>query len=101
MSSHSLLMVLLVLTCLQSFTTTQAAKEPDLCCFTFQKRKVPVQFITKYKETHRACYHPGIVFIMKSGRRVCADPRDQWVKEHKENIDRRLYGGPNQTQASG
>ncbi|XP_053348993.1 C-C motif chemokine 4-like [Clarias gariepinus] len=101
MSSCSLLLVLLVLICVQSFTLAQDPKGPGPCCFTFQKRKMPVQLITKYKETERACSIPGIIFITKSGRRVCADPRDQWVQDHMDNVDLRLYGGTNQTQASG
>ncbi|XP_053368083.1 C-C motif chemokine 4 homolog [Clarias gariepinus] len=101
MSSCSLPLVLLVLICVQSFTLALAPNAPDICCFTFQKRKVPVQLITKYDETYPSCPNPGIIFTMKSGRRVCADPRDQWVKDHMNNIDLRLYGGTNQTQASG
>ncbi|XP_053349053.1 C-C motif chemokine 4 homolog [Clarias gariepinus] len=91
MSSCSLPLVLLVLICVQSFTLAKESKTPSSCCFVFQKRKIPVQLITKYEETERACYHPGIVFIMKNGRRLCANPRVQWVKEHMDKIDQRVH----------
>ncbi|XP_053349018.1 C-C motif chemokine 4 homolog [Clarias gariepinus] len=91
MSSYSLLMVLLVLTCLQSFTMTQSAKEPEVCCFNFQEKKIPLHRITKYRDTRHGCTEAGVIFIMKNGRRLCANPRVQWVKEHMDKIDQRVH----------
>ncbi|KAF5890270.1 C-C motif chemokine 4, partial [Clarias magur] len=60
MSSRSLLMGLLVLTCLQSFTTAQNSNGVKKCCFTFSKNKIPLQCITQYIEARRDCTKPGI-----------------------------------------
>ncbi|XP_053349041.1 C-C motif chemokine 4 homolog [Clarias gariepinus] len=87
MSSCSLLLVLLVLTCLQSSTTAQHVGQPESCCFTFQTATIPLNLIKEYIETQRACPKPGIIFIMKNGRRRCADPEVQWVKAHMDSID--------------
>ncbi|XP_053349004.1 C-C motif chemokine 4 homolog [Clarias gariepinus] len=90
MSSHSLLMVLLVLTCLQSITMTQNANPPEECCLNFLEAKIPLHRITKYRETRLDCKEAGVIFIMKNGRRLCANPRVQWVKEHMDKIDQRV-----------
>ncbi|XP_053349063.1 C-C motif chemokine 3-like [Clarias gariepinus] len=91
MSSRSLLLVLLVLTCLQSFTMGQSQNEPGVCCFNFQMRRIPVDNITEYKQTRRGCVKDGIIFILKNGRRVCVDPGVKWVKGHMITVDQRLY----------
>ncbi|KAF5880120.1 C-C motif chemokine 3-like, partial [Clarias magur] len=64
---------------------------PKTCCVRFQRNKIPVRLITAYTETWQVCINPGIIFIMESGRRICADPRDQWVKQHMNKIDQRHY----------
>ncbi|XP_053537716.1 C-C motif chemokine 3 isoform X1 [Ictalurus punctatus] len=107
MSSGSLLLVLLVLGCLQSFTEANNAKTPEQCCFKFQTNKIPLRLIKGYKETRldctkagivfilnngrRVCADPGLLFTLNKGRRVCADPGVEWVKNIMEIIDRRLF----------
>ncbi|XP_053089575.1 uncharacterized protein LOC117597104 isoform X2 [Pangasianodon hypophthalmus] len=86
MSSHSLLVVLLVLTCLQSFTTAENPNGQGPCCFSYQTHKIPVRRITAYQKTYRGCENPGVIFILKSGRGVCADPEVKWV----QNIMKKL-----------
>ncbi|XP_053089577.1 regakine-1-like isoform X1 [Pangasianodon hypophthalmus] len=90
MSSRSLLLVLLVLACLQSFTTAESAGGQGPCCFSYQTHKIPVRLITAYQETDRGCEYPGVIFILKSGRGVCADPEVKWVQKHMKTIDQRL-----------
>ncbi|XP_053537714.1 C-C motif chemokine 3-like [Ictalurus punctatus] len=100
MSSGSLLLVLLVLGCLQSFTEANNAKTPESCCFKFQTNKIPLRVIKGYKETRLDCTKAGIVFILNNGRRVCADPGDLWVKNHMKNIDLRFFSELIQPQSS-
>ncbi|XP_053349029.1 C-C motif chemokine 3-like [Clarias gariepinus] len=95
MSSHSLLLILLVLTCLQSFTMGQGQNEPDVCCFNFQMKRMRVDLITEYKYTRCGCQKDGIIFILKNGSHVCADPGVQWVKRHMNTVDQRLYASTN------
>ncbi|KAF5890274.1 C-C motif chemokine 4, partial [Clarias magur] len=61
--------------------------KPGACCFKFQLRKIPVKLITTYIENGRGCLKDGVIFIMMSGRRVCADPGLQWVKDHMDTVD--------------
>ncbi|XP_053089210.1 C-C motif chemokine 3-like [Pangasianodon hypophthalmus] len=91
MSSRSLLLVLLVLFYLQFFTTAQNAVGPDKCCFSYQTHRIPVKVITGYKETDQRCTKPGVIFTLKSGRNVCADPSVEWVQNIMKKINERLF----------
>ncbi|XP_053485881.1 uncharacterized protein LOC128610533 [Ictalurus furcatus] len=82
----SLLLVLLVLAYLQSITTANNANGPDRCCFSYQTHPIPVRCITAYEKTERQCQKPGVIFTLKSGRHVCANPRDQWVQKSMKII---------------
>ncbi|XP_026990061.1 C-C motif chemokine 3-like [Tachysurus fulvidraco] len=87
MISRALLLVLLVLACLQSFTMAQNANGPKKCCFTYQTNRVPVKYIERYEITEALCSKPGIIFIMKDSRLVCADPHVDWVKSNMNKLD--------------
>ncbi|XP_047665952.1 C-C motif chemokine 4 homolog [Tachysurus fulvidraco] len=100
MISHSLLLVLLVLACLQSFTTANNGNEVDQCCFRFQIRPIPVRVITAYAVTDFRCTKPGVIFTLQDGRHVCADPKYKWVKHHMDKIDQRLFTSLNNTEGS-
>ncbi|KAF4088670.1 hypothetical protein AMELA_G00057570 [Ameiurus melas] len=96
MSSGSLLLVLLVLGCLQSFTESNSANAPGQCCFNFLTYKIPLRFIKEYEQTRSDCTKAGIIFTLNNGRRMCAKPGDQWVKEHMKKIDLRFFANPTQ-----
>ncbi|XP_017328326.1 C-C motif chemokine 3 [Ictalurus punctatus] len=87
MSSRCLLLVLLGLACLQSFTMAEHENGPDRCCFSFQTHQIPVRLITAYEKTERPCQKPGVIFTLKSGRQVCADPSVEWVQKHMKTVD--------------
>ncbi|KAK2860028.1 hypothetical protein Q7C36_004194 [Tachysurus vachellii] len=98
MSSRSLLLVLLVLACLQSFTTAQNVDGPDQCCFSFLTRQIPVRVITDYEVTDILCTKPGVIFTLQDGRHVCADPQDKWVKNNMKKLDQCLFNSLNNTE---
>ncbi|XP_060772009.1 C-C motif chemokine 3-like [Neoarius graeffei] len=91
MFSRSLLLVLLVLVCLQSFTSAESADEPTKCCFSHHKKRTPANIITAYKVTHIKCRKPGVIFTLKIGKEMCAHPEDEWVKRVMELIDQRKF----------
>ncbi|XP_060771954.1 C-C motif chemokine 18-like [Neoarius graeffei] len=77
---RSLLLGLLVLTCLQSFTMAEHAKEVKKCCVSYQTSRIPVKRITAYEETDIRCTNPGVIFTLKNGKVACANPKDKWVQ---------------------
>ncbi|KAF5887888.1 C-C motif chemokine 4, partial [Clarias magur] len=58
--SRSVLLVLLVLTCLQDFAVPQSAKGPEDCCFNFFKRPIPIKLIKTYENTSNDCPKSGV-----------------------------------------
>ncbi|KAI5626468.1 hypothetical protein C0J50_13757 [Silurus asotus] len=87
MISRGLLLVLVVLTCLQSFTTAQNSNGPDACCFSYQRSPIPIRVITGYKVTGRHCTKSGVIFTLINSRQVCVDPEVKWVQDHMKRID--------------
>ncbi|XP_060731505.1 C-C motif chemokine 3-like [Tachysurus vachellii] len=98
MSSRSLLLVLLVLACLQSFTTAQNGHVPYQCCYRFLTRPIPVRVITDYEVTELRCAKPGVIFTLQDGRHVCVDPSFKWVKNHMKKIDQHLFNSLNKPE---
>ncbi|KAK3567966.1 hypothetical protein QTP86_027385, partial [Hemibagrus guttatus] len=64
---------------------------PDQCCVRFQTRPIPVRVITAYNVTDLRCAKPGVIFTLQSGRELCADPGFNWVKNHMDKINQRLF----------
>ncbi|XP_053485876.1 C-C motif chemokine 3 [Ictalurus furcatus] len=89
MVSRSLLLVLLGLACLQSFTTAQSQNEGGRCCFRYQTHPIPVRLITAYEVTDHQCPKPGVFFTLKDGRKVCADTSVEWVQKLMKTINQR------------
>ncbi|KAK2860026.1 hypothetical protein Q7C36_004192 [Tachysurus vachellii] len=98
MISRFLLLVLLVLACLQSFTTAIFVDGPDDCCYRFLTRPIPVRVITDYKVTDIWCTNPGVIFTLQDGRHVCADTGIKWVKNLMNRIDKRLFNSLNKPE---
>ncbi|XP_053485926.1 C-C motif chemokine 3 [Ictalurus furcatus] len=80
--------LLLVLVCLQDFTTAvklkclnTAACGASLCCFEFHKRPLPAANVVSYEETRSDCTIPGVILTTKKAYRICADPEEDWVKQ--------------------
>ncbi|XP_047665912.1 C-C motif chemokine 3-like isoform X4 [Tachysurus fulvidraco] len=90
MISRSLLLVLLVLACLQSFTKAQERNVPDQCCTDFLTQPIPVRVITEYEVTDAKCLKPGVIFTLQDGRHFCADSSFKWVKHHMNRMYQHL-----------
>ncbi|KAF4088666.1 hypothetical protein AMELA_G00057380 [Ameiurus melas] len=83
--------LLLVLVCLQDFTTdAMRANGAAACCFEFHKRPFPAAKVVFYEETRSDCTLPGVFLTTKKGYRICADPEVDWVKQiiANKNLDK-------------
>ncbi|XP_026229546.1 C-C motif chemokine 21 [Anabas testudineus] len=84
----NLLFFLLSLSCLY-LALAQVSYED--CCLTYVKQHKTVKKLAvmyRVQETDGGCNIPAIVFTMRRGRRVCGDPREEWVKALMKNIDK-------------
>ncbi|KAI5625346.1 chemokine CCL-CUi precursor [Silurus asotus] len=82
--------LLLVLLCIQTFTTAQNHYNRTTCCFRTSRRQIPARRITGYEVTDCQCLRPGVLFTLKNGEQVCADPQVEWVKNTMKTIDQHV-----------
>ncbi|XP_006891110.1 PREDICTED: c-C motif chemokine 3 [Elephantulus edwardii] len=73
--------------CAQVFTTPIGVNTPSACCFSYA-RQIPQTYVVNYYETTSQCSKPGVIFITKKSREICANPGDAWVQEYITNLRR-------------
>nr|UQT64331.1 K4 [Human gammaherpesvirus 8] len=82
-----LVAVLTALLCLQSGDTLGASwHRPDKCCLGYQKRPLPQVLLSSWYPTSQLCSKPGVIFLTKRGRQVCADQSKDWVKKLMQQL---------------
>ncbi|NXQ74173.1 C-C motif chemokine 4 homolog [Molothrus aeneus] len=59
-----------------------AGLEIPICCFTYSQHRLPWKLIQHHYSTSSSCPQPGIVFVTKEGRQVCANPENTWVQSY-------------------
>ncbi|XP_035415192.1 C-C motif chemokine 3-like isoform X1 [Cygnus atratus] len=69
------------------FAFTVGSDPPTSCCFTYIQRELPRSFVTDYYETNSLCSQPGVVFITRKGREVCANPEHDWVQKYVTELE--------------
>nr|XP_002800705.2 C-C motif chemokine 3-like 1 [Macaca mulatta] len=73
--------------CKQVFSAPLGADTPTSCCFSYISRHIPQNFIADYFETSSQCSKPGVIFLTKRGRQVCADPSEDWVQKYVSDLE--------------
>uniref|UniRef100_K9IGE4 C-C motif chemokine n=1 Tax=Desmodus rotundus TaxID=9430 RepID=K9IGE4_DESRO len=58
------------------------------CCFSFISRRIPLDFVAGYYLTGSQCPTPGVVFLTKRGRHICANHSDAWVQKYVKQLKR-------------
>ncbi|NXW77707.1 CCL14 protein, partial [Hirundo rustica] len=53
---------------------------PYECCFDYVKGAIRLDNIVDFYSTPKECFLPAIVFETKKGGKVCANPKEKWVK---------------------
>ncbi|NWV40698.1 CCL14 protein, partial [Grantiella picta] len=53
---------------------------PSECCFDYIKRPLRLANLLDFYSTARECFSPAIVFETQEGHKICANPKDKWVK---------------------
>ncbi|XP_072496344.1 C-C motif chemokine 24 [Notamacropus eugenii] len=87
-STVILLHLLLVVICCPTAFTAGTAVIPSFCCTKYVQKAVPTSLVERYYVTNTsACSMPGVIFITKREKLLCADPTKQWVKDRMKMID--------------
>nr|KAF6455177.1 hypothetical protein HJG63_002340 [Rousettus aegyptiacus] len=63
---------------------------PPDCCFSYAP-KIRCRFMENYFETTNGCSQPGVIFVTKRGRLVCANPGDREVQECIMKLEEKGY----------
>ncbi|NWI85333.1 CCL14 protein, partial [Pitta sordida] len=53
---------------------------PVECCFSYAKGPLRLTNLENFYQTPSECFSPAIVFEIKNGNKVCANPEDSWVR---------------------
>ncbi|XP_036050502.1 C-C motif chemokine 3 [Onychomys torridus] len=68
------------------FSAPYGADTPIFCCFSYG-RQIPRKFVADYFETSSHCSEPGVIFLTKRNRQICADPKETWVQEYVTDLE--------------
>ncbi|XP_020014689.1 C-C motif chemokine 3-like [Castor canadensis] len=71
----------------QVFSAPFGADTPTACCFSYINRQIQQKFIADYFETSSLCSQPGVIFLTKRGRQICADPKESWVQKYVTDLE--------------
>ncbi|XP_030778407.1 C-C motif chemokine 3 [Rhinopithecus roxellana] len=86
-STAALAVLLCTVALCNQISATFAADTPTSCCFSYISRQIPQNFIADYFETSSQCSKPGVIFLTKRGRQVCADPSEEWVQKYVSDLE--------------
>ncbi|NXT25483.1 CL3L1 protein, partial [Syrrhaptes paradoxus] len=64
-----------------------AHHSPTECCFKYAQRAV--RHPQSFYKTPRDCSMPAVVLMVANGTKICADPKDTWVKRAIKKLQRK------------
>ncbi|XP_045427133.1 C-C motif chemokine 26 isoform X2 [Pipistrellus kuhlii] len=53
-----------------------------ICCLQFSQRTLPWNLVQSYEFTRSSCTQKAVIFTTKKGRKVCAQPKENWVRRY-------------------
>uniref|UniRef100_A0A671E4D3 C-C motif chemokine n=1 Tax=Rhinolophus ferrumequinum TaxID=59479 RepID=A0A671E4D3_RHIFE len=68
---------------------TELADNMPRCCYSYISRTIPLRVVTGYERTGSHCSLQGVMFLTKSGRKLCANPSNSWVQRHIRHLDQK------------
>ncbi|KAM9005687.1 C-C motif chemokine 3-like 1 [Sarcophilus harrisii] len=75
--------------CCQVHASPEGPSTPTTCCFEFTTRKIPPKLVVSYETTSSRCAKEGLVFVTRRGLQICTNPKEQWVQDIKNQLDKK------------
>ncbi|XP_051853563.1 C-C motif chemokine 3-like [Antechinus flavipes] len=69
--------------------------DPGNCCFRYVSIQIPRKLVIRSYETNSQCSQPGVVFVTKMKREICANPNDAWVQNYVNDLKLKASGVQN------
>uniref|UniRef100_A0A674GCB1 C-C motif chemokine 3-like n=1 Tax=Taeniopygia guttata TaxID=59729 RepID=A0A674GCB1_TAEGU len=63
-------------------------EDKTMCCFSYISRRIPRSVISSAYITSNTCSMPAVVLITRQGKKICADPKADWVQKHLKHLER-------------
>ncbi|XP_006057177.3 C-C motif chemokine 26 [Bubalus bubalis] len=77
----SLLFLVLILS-VHLGAATRGSDVAKFCCFQYSQKTLPWKQVRSYEFTRNICSLKAVIFTTKRGRKVCAQPKEEWVQRH-------------------
>uniref|UniRef100_A0A4W4HMD8 C-C motif chemokine n=1 Tax=Electrophorus electricus TaxID=8005 RepID=A0A4W4HMD8_ELEEL len=62
-----------------------ASHEPNKCCFSYFKSRIPERVVKNFELTISTCKIPGVILHTNKKLEICANPTQLWVQKIKLN----------------
>ncbi|XP_054448909.1 eotaxin-like [Pteronotus mesoamericanus] len=88
--SAASLCLLLAVAALSTQVVAHPGFVPTVCCFSMAK-KISLQKLESYRKlTGSRCPQKAVIFKTKQAKEVCANPKDKWVQQAMNYLDKKL-----------
>ncbi|XP_032139866.1 fractalkine isoform X2 [Sapajus apella] len=60
----------------------------NITCSKMTSVRIPVTLLLRYQHNQASCGKPAIILETRKNKLFCADPKEKWVQEAKQHLDR-------------
>uniref|UniRef100_A0A4W4HMT9 C-C motif chemokine n=1 Tax=Electrophorus electricus TaxID=8005 RepID=A0A4W4HMT9_ELEEL len=81
MKTYCTVVIALLLFAFCSQTLTESNHEPNKCCFSYFKSRIPERVVKNFELTISTCKIPGVILHTNKKLEICANPTQLWVQK--------------------
>ncbi|XP_036165463.1 C-C motif chemokine 26-like [Myotis myotis] len=81
-SFHTVPPVLLFILTVSLAAAPRGSDVAKYCCLRFIQKTLPWNLVQSYEFTRNSCSQQAVIFTTKKGQKVCAQPKEKWVRRY-------------------